>query len=92
MRELFFICRGGCKRSMFRGERRENGRLLSFRSAVRRLQSKGILVQTFPLHETEELKRLSFSWYQQVKLRLQPLGRWHTPTILHPSDGSGDSP
>lgn len=43
------------------------------KSIIRRLQSKGILVQVFPLHETEELKRLSFSWYQQVKLRLQPL-------------------
>lgn len=42
--------------------------------AVRRLQSKGILVQVFPLHEQEELKRLSFSWYQRAKLSLQPLG------------------
>lgn len=42
---------------------------------VRRLQSKGILVQIFPLHEQEELKRLSFSWYKRVKLSLQPLGK-----------------
>ncbi|KAG7222048.1 hypothetical protein INR49_016808 [Caranx melampygus] len=40
---------------------------------VRRLQSKGILIQMFPLHEKEELKRLSFSWYKKVKLSLQPL-------------------
>uniref|UniRef100_A0A8D0A2F2 Anoctamin n=1 Tax=Sander lucioperca TaxID=283035 RepID=A0A8D0A2F2_SANLU len=43
------------------------------KSIVRRLQSKGILVQVFPLHEKEELKRLSFSWYGKVKLSLQPL-------------------
>lgn len=42
--------------------------------AVRRLQSKGILIQIFPLHEQEALKRLSFSWYRRVKLSLQPLG------------------
>ncbi|XP_029958147.1 anoctamin-10-like isoform X1 [Salarias fasciatus] len=43
------------------------------KSIVRRLQSKGILVQMFPLHEKEELKRLSFSWYKKVKLAFQPL-------------------
>ncbi|KAM3614921.1 uncharacterized protein V6R79_020806 [Siganus canaliculatus] len=43
------------------------------KSIIRRLQSKGILVQMFPLHEKEELKRLSFSWYKKVKLSLQPL-------------------
>lgn len=43
--------------------------------AVRRMQSKGILVQVFPLHEREELKRLSFTWYQRVKLTPQPLGK-----------------
>uniref|UniRef100_A0A3Q3VXY8 Anoctamin n=1 Tax=Mola mola TaxID=94237 RepID=A0A3Q3VXY8_MOLML len=43
------------------------------KSIIRRLQSKGILVQIFPLHEQEELKRLSFSWYKKVKLSLQPL-------------------
>ncbi|XP_028985013.1 anoctamin-10 isoform X2 [Betta splendens] len=43
------------------------------KSLIRRLQSKGILIQMFPLHEKEELKRLSFSWYKKVKLSLQPL-------------------
>ncbi|KAM4632897.1 anoctamin-10 [Polymixia lowei] len=43
------------------------------KSIIRRLQSKGILVQFFPLHEKEELKRLSFSWYKKVKLSFQPL-------------------
>uniref|UniRef100_A0A7N6AKD6 Anoctamin n=1 Tax=Anabas testudineus TaxID=64144 RepID=A0A7N6AKD6_ANATE len=43
------------------------------KSIVRRLQSKGILIQMFPLHEKEALKRLSFSWYKKVKLSLQPL-------------------
>lgn len=48
--------------------------LFSFSLVVRRLQSKGILIQIFPLHEQEELKRLSFSWYKRLKLSLQPLG------------------
>ncbi|XP_051999730.1 anoctamin-10 isoform X1 [Xyrauchen texanus] len=43
------------------------------KSVVRRLQSKGVLVQYFPLHDKEELKRLSFSWYKKIKLSLQPL-------------------
>lgn len=54
--------------------KRENGSLPSSCFAARRLQSKGILIQIFPLHEREELKRLSFTWYQRVKLSLQPLG------------------
>ncbi|XP_041648897.1 anoctamin-10 [Cheilinus undulatus] len=51
----------------------ESAKLYPGKSIVRRLQSKGILVQIFPLHEKEELKRLSFSWYKKVKLSLQPL-------------------
>ncbi|XP_047216782.1 anoctamin-10 [Girardinichthys multiradiatus] len=43
------------------------------KSIIRRLLSKRILVQIFPLHHKEELKRLSFSWYKKVKLSLQPL-------------------
>uniref|UniRef100_A0A4W4FHQ7 Anoctamin n=1 Tax=Electrophorus electricus TaxID=8005 RepID=A0A4W4FHQ7_ELEEL len=43
------------------------------KSVIRRLQSKGILVQYFPLHDKEELKRLSFSWYRNIKLSAQPL-------------------
>ncbi|KAM9852605.1 anoctamin-10 [Aulostomus maculatus] len=43
------------------------------KSIIRRMQSKGILIQIFPLHEKEELKRLSFSWYKKVKLSFQPL-------------------
>lgn len=51
----------------------ESAKLYPGKSIIRRLQSKGILIQIFPLHEKEELKRLSFSWYQKVKLSLQPL-------------------
>uniref|UniRef100_A0A671LL50 Anoctamin n=1 Tax=Sinocyclocheilus anshuiensis TaxID=1608454 RepID=A0A671LL50_9TELE len=43
------------------------------KSVVRRLQSKGVLIQYFPLHNKEDLKRLSFSWYKKFKLSLQPL-------------------
>ncbi|KAM6994678.1 anoctamin-10 isoform 2-T2 [Tautogolabrus adspersus] len=51
----------------------DSAKLYPGKSIVRRLQSKGILIQIFPLHENEELKRLSFSWYKRVKLSLQPL-------------------
>ncbi|XP_075896908.1 anoctamin-10 isoform X3 [Nelusetta ayraudi] len=50
-----------------------NAKLYPGKSIVRRLQSKGILIQMFPLHHQDELKRLSFSWYKKVKLSLQPL-------------------
>ncbi|XP_051720242.1 anoctamin-10 [Ctenopharyngodon idella] len=43
------------------------------KSVVRRLQSKGVLYQYFPLHNKEDLKRLSFSWYKKIKLSFQPL-------------------
>ncbi|XP_060778034.1 anoctamin-10 isoform X1 [Neoarius graeffei] len=43
------------------------------KSVIRRLQSKGILVQYFPLHDKEELKRLSSNWYKKIKLSFQPL-------------------
>ncbi|CAJ1061386.1 anoctamin-10 [Xyrichtys novacula] len=51
----------------------ESAKLYPGKSIIRRLQSKGILIQIFPLHEREELKRLSFSWFGKVKLSLQPL-------------------
>ncbi|CAI5663459.1 unnamed protein product [Oreochromis niloticus] len=50
-----------------------HAKLYPGKSIIRRLLSKGILIQMFPLHEKEELKRLSFSWYKKVKLSLQPL-------------------
>ncbi|CAG6016069.1 unnamed protein product [Menidia menidia] len=43
------------------------------KSIIRRLLSNGILIQIFPLHEKEELKRLSFSWYKRFKFSFQPL-------------------
>ncbi|KAJ8354198.1 hypothetical protein SKAU_G00217650 [Synaphobranchus kaupii] len=43
------------------------------KSIIRRMQSKGILLQIFPLHVKENLKRLSLSWYGKVKLSHQPL-------------------
>ncbi|XP_019750617.1 anoctamin-10 isoform X2 [Hippocampus comes] len=43
------------------------------KSIIRRLQSKRILIRMFPLHDQEELKRLSFKWYKKVKTSLQPL-------------------
>ncbi|XP_028673774.1 LOW QUALITY PROTEIN: anoctamin-10 [Erpetoichthys calabaricus] len=43
------------------------------KSILRRLQSKGILIQIFPLHDKEELKKLSGSWFGQIKFSFQPL-------------------
>uniref|UniRef100_A0A8D0EH05 Anoctamin n=1 Tax=Strix occidentalis caurina TaxID=311401 RepID=A0A8D0EH05_STROC len=43
------------------------------KSIVRRLLTSGILVQIFPLHDREELKKLRHSWYGRVKVGYQPL-------------------
>nr|XP_021153509.1 anoctamin-10 isoform X2 [Columba livia] len=43
------------------------------KSIVRRLLTNGILVQIFPLHDREELKKLRHSWYGRVKVGYQPL-------------------
>uniref|UniRef100_A0A3Q3RR52 Anoctamin n=1 Tax=Mastacembelus armatus TaxID=205130 RepID=A0A3Q3RR52_9TELE len=51
----------------------KQAKLYPGKSIIRRLLSKRILIQIFPLHDKEELKRLSFSWYKKVKLSLQPL-------------------
>lgn len=47
-----------------------------FSLLVRRLLTSGILVQIFPLHDREELKKLCHSWYGRVKIGYQPLGMW----------------
>ncbi|XP_027872729.1 anoctamin-10 isoform X2 [Xiphophorus couchianus] len=52
-----------------------HAKLYPGKSIIRRLLSKGILIQMFPLHNKEELKRLSFSWYKKIKLSLQPLDK-----------------
>nr|XP_025954493.1 anoctamin-10 isoform X2 [Dromaius novaehollandiae] len=43
------------------------------KSIVRRLLTNGILVQIFPLHDREELKKLRHTWYGRVKIGYQPL-------------------
>ncbi|XP_076826262.1 anoctamin-10-like [Brachyhypopomus gauderio] len=48
-------------------------KLYSGESIIHRLQSDGIILQYFPLHEKELLKKLSRSWYQNIKLSAQPL-------------------
>ncbi|GCB66014.1 hypothetical protein scyTo_0000531 [Scyliorhinus torazame] len=43
------------------------------KSIFRRLQTSGLLIQLYPLHDPAELKKLSFLWYRQVKISFQPL-------------------
>nr|XP_060637837.1 anoctamin-10 [Anolis sagrei ordinatus]XP_060637838.1 anoctamin-10 [Anolis sagrei ordinatus]XP_060637839.1 anoctamin-10 [Anolis sagrei ordinatus]XP_060637840.1 anoctamin-10 [Anolis sagrei ordinatus] len=43
------------------------------KSIMRRLMTNGILVQIFPLHDAEALKKLSHTWYRQMKFSYQPL-------------------
>ncbi|XP_044273216.1 anoctamin-10 isoform X3 [Varanus komodoensis] len=43
------------------------------KSIMRRLITNGILIQIFPLHDTEELKKLRHTWYGQWKFSYQPL-------------------
>ncbi|KAM3929384.1 anoctamin-10 [Leptodactylus fuscus] len=45
------------------------------KSIIRRMQTSGILIQLFPLHDKEELKRLSFQWYRQIKFAYQPIDK-----------------
>ncbi|KAL7976746.1 hypothetical protein Chor_008695, partial [Crotalus horridus] len=41
--------------------------------SVRRLTTNGILLQVFPLHDPDHLKKLGQIWYEQLKIRYQPL-------------------
>uniref|UniRef100_UPI00398E6EA8 anoctamin-10 isoform X3 n=1 Tax=Pristiophorus japonicus TaxID=55135 RepID=UPI00398E6EA8 len=43
------------------------------KSIIRRLQTSGLLIQLYPLHDPAELKKLSFLWYRRVKFAFQPL-------------------
>ncbi|XP_078073040.1 anoctamin-10 [Mustelus asterias] len=43
------------------------------KSIFRRLQTSGLLIQLYPLHDPAELKKLSFLWYRRVKFSFQPL-------------------
>ncbi|XP_069814700.1 anoctamin-10 isoform X2 [Dendropsophus ebraccatus] len=43
------------------------------KSIVRRMQTSGLLIQIFPLHDKKELKRLSFRWYHQIQFAYQPI-------------------
>ncbi|XP_044150609.1 anoctamin-10 isoform X1 [Bufo gargarizans] len=45
------------------------------KSIIRRMQTNGLLIQVFPLHDKEELKRLSFQWYHQVRFAYQPIDK-----------------
>ncbi|XP_040289367.1 anoctamin-10 isoform X2 [Bufo bufo] len=45
------------------------------KSIIRRMQTNGLLIQVFPLHDQEELKRLSFQWYHQVRFTYQPIDK-----------------
>lgn len=53
--------------------------------AGQKLQSAGVIVDTFPLHSQEKLRSLSKAWYSGNQLS-QPLGEWtHTNTRVCPS-------
>ncbi|KAF5921735.1 hypothetical protein HPG69_012906 [Diceros bicornis minor] len=47
--------------------------LAHFPSAVRRLLTSGIVIQVFPLHDNEALKKLEDSWYTRFALKYQPI-------------------
>ncbi|XP_043741493.1 anoctamin-10 isoform X2 [Cervus elaphus] len=42
---------------------------------VRRLLTSGIVVQVFPLHDNEALKKLEDTWYTRFTLKFQPIDR-----------------
>ncbi|XP_077930233.1 anoctamin-10 isoform X8 [Halichoerus grypus] len=45
------------------------------KSLLRRLLTSGIVIQVFPLHDNEALKKLEDSWYTRFTLKYQPLDR-----------------
>ncbi|XP_021113372.1 anoctamin-10 isoform X3 [Heterocephalus glaber] len=45
------------------------------KSLLRRLLTSGIVVQVFPLHDREALKKLEDSWYTRFSLHCQPIDR-----------------
>ncbi|XP_029445238.1 anoctamin-10 isoform X2 [Rhinatrema bivittatum] len=51
----------------------QQSKLYPGKSILRRLLTSGIMVQTFPLHDTEVLKKLARTWYGKIKLGYQPL-------------------
>ncbi|KAE8596822.1 hypothetical protein XENTR_v10016255 [Xenopus tropicalis] len=50
-----------------------NSKLYPGKSIFRRLKTSGIMIQVFPLHDKEELKRLRHQWYLRIKLAFQPI-------------------
>ncbi|KAI5280991.1 Anoctamin-10 [Manis pentadactyla] len=45
------------------------------KSLLRRLLTSGIVVQVFPLHDNEALKKLEDAWYTRFPLKYQPVDR-----------------
>ncbi|XP_069777072.1 anoctamin-10 isoform X1 [Narcine bancroftii] len=43
------------------------------KSIIRRLQTSGLLLQIYPLHNKTELKKLGTIWYKRLQVALQPL-------------------
>ncbi|XP_007947895.2 anoctamin-10 [Orycteropus afer afer] len=43
------------------------------KSLLRRLITSGIVIQVFPLHDNEALKKLEDTWYSRLTLKYQPL-------------------
>ncbi|XP_069907049.1 anoctamin-10 isoform X2 [Oryctolagus cuniculus] len=43
------------------------------KSLLRRLLTSGIVVQVFPLHDSEALKKLEDAWYTRLALKYQPI-------------------
>ncbi|XP_059829207.1 anoctamin-10 isoform X2 [Hypanus sabinus] len=43
------------------------------KSIIRRLQTSGLLLKIYPLHDKEELKKLGSIWYKRVHVALQPI-------------------
>lgn len=45
------------------------------KSLLRRLLTSGIVIQVFPLHDNEALKKLEDSWYTRFTFKFQPVDR-----------------
>lgn len=55
-------------------------------STVRRLLTSGIVIQVFPLHDNEALKKLEDTWYTRFTIKYQPIGEYQCLLLRREED------
>ncbi|XP_024211206.1 anoctamin-10 isoform X15 [Pan troglodytes] len=77
MAECQFIIKHELENLRAKGEKMIPGypqaKLYPGKSLLRRLLTSGIVIQVFPLHDSEALKKLEDTWYTRFALKYQPI-------------------